>query len=65
MGKNIIIVLLMLIMMASMANPSDPVWSFRQFDNDKHVCSLYIYTDPFLWRQVYKLEGMIVKNKKK
>lgn len=33
--------------------------SFRKFgrDNETHVCTMFIYTDPFLWRQVYKLEG--------
>ena len=36
----------------------DLVTSFRQFQqNEQHVCSLYIYADPFLWRQVYLLEG--------
>ena len=31
------------------------VTSFHQ--DEQHVCSIYIYTDPFLWRQVYKMEG--------
>ena len=36
----------------------DLMTSFRQFrQNEQHVCSLYIYADPFLWRQVYLLEG--------
>ena len=25
--------------------------------DEPHVCSVYIYTDPFLWRQMYKLQG--------
>ena len=33
------------------------VTSFQNPENEKHVCTLYIYTDPFLWRQVYKMEG--------
>ena len=29
-----------------------------RFNKDEpHVCSVYIYTDPFLWRQMYKLQG--------
>ena len=32
------------------------VTSFRH-DDEQHVCSIYIYTDPFLWRQVYQMEG--------
>ena len=26
-------------------------------EEKKHVCSIYIYTDPFLWRHIYFLEG--------
>ena len=41
------------------SSASEAATSFRQFrpDDDMHVCSIYIYTDPFLWRQVYKMEG--------
>lgn len=27
-----------------------------QKKDEPHVCSVYIYTDPFLWRQMYKLQ---------
>jgi len=28
-----------------------------KYSGDEHVCSLYVYTDPFLWRQVHKNHG--------
>ena len=26
-------------------------------EEEKHVCSIYIYTDPYLWSHIYFLEG--------
>ena len=41
-------------MVTSFLNAAKPP---RLNKHEPHVCSVYIYTDPFLWRQMYKLQG--------
>ena len=63
-SKACFVVLTIVILAISLVNPLDrrtnknPGSSFKQFHGEEeHVCSIYIYTDPFLWKQVYKMEG--------
>lgn len=49
-----------MIFVTTQGESEDHVNSFHQYNTDQqHVCSIYIYTDPFLWRQVYKMEGKL------
>ena len=63
MDSALILLVVVLGQHAAVVNPfqdkygSGLVTSFRD-DDEQHVCSIYIYTDPFLWRQVHKIEGM-------
>ena len=55
-----LVTVILLVLASPSLNPlnedfSGLVTSFHQ--DEQHVCSIYIYTDPFLWRQVYKMEG--------
>ena len=56
-----VVILFVFVVVSPLYNPLQEdtiglVTSFRQ-DDEQHVCSIYIYTDPFLWRQVYQMEG--------
>ena len=55
-----VICLILLMISACEKAEDDLKTSFSENHHQKdeeHVCSLYIYSDPFLWRQVYLLEG--------
>ena len=57
-----LVTVILLVLASPFLNPlsedfSGLVTSFHQ--DEQHVCSIYIYTDPFLWRQVYKMEGKL------
>ena len=55
------VICLILLMISACEKAEDDLktsFSENHGKDEKHVCSLYIYSDPFLWRQVYLLEGM-------
>ena len=48
---------LVLISKCEQIEKNDLKTSAHYGEEEKHVCSIYIYTDPYLWSHIYFLEG--------
>ena len=56
-GVTCLVLVLVLISKCEQIEENDLKTSAEHGEEKKHVCSLYIYTDPYLWRHIYFLEG--------